>query len=84
MVCRTLIKLVLKLSWDSMRQASSDFTLGKRKKSKMGDIRKIGWVGYCLDAFCHKGFLDRGGGVDMVSRAKMETCPRTTIQTFSP
>ncbi len=31
-VCRTPTQLVSKLSWDSERPASSDFTLGKRKK----------------------------------------------------
>jgi hypothetical protein len=30
-VGRTPTQLVLKLSWDSERPASSDFTLGKRK-----------------------------------------------------
>jgi hypothetical protein len=37
----TPYRLILKLSWNKKRPASSDFTLGKRKKSAEGDIWQV-------------------------------------------
>jgi hypothetical protein len=56
MVHKTPTLYTLKLSWDSERPASNDITLGKRKKSAVGDI---GQVGIVLTAFLHQGGLDK-------------------------
>ncbi len=47
MIRRTSSGLVLKLSWDSLRTASSDFTLGKKKKIAVArSIKQGGWGPY--------------------------------------
>jgi hypothetical protein len=56
--------LILKLSWDSERQASSNFVLRKRKKPTGETSGKYGHGGDHLDTINRQEALDNGSGVD--------------------
>lgn len=87
-VWMTPSQLILKLSWDSKRPASSHFTLEKRKKACCGNIRPIGRMAEKLVAFCYEWLLDRGGSVNLLlsqnrNQSRDDNLNRFFLKTFN-